>query len=132
VADTGHADWEEINVVEAGANLGWSIREGFECFRAETCQEEGLVEPIAVYSHDEGCAIIGGHVYRGVSLPELQGRYIFGDYCAGTIWAVSKDEGRRIEILDSDEQIYAFAEDQNGELLVLTAAGGIFRLTRAE
>jgi glucose/arabinose dehydrogenase len=129
LADTGHAQWEEVNIVHAGDNMGWSIREGFDCFRAATCQEEGLVPPLAVYGHDEGCAIIGGFAYRANDLPELMGHYIFGDYCAGTVWALSEDEPQKRKLLDSDEQIYAFGRDEAGEVLVLTAAGTIYRLT---
>jgi glucose/arabinose dehydrogenase len=129
LADTGHAQWEEVNIVHAGDNMGWSIREGFDCFRAATCQGEGLVPPLAVYGHDEGCAIIGGFVYRANDLPELMGHYIFGDYCAGTVWALSEDEPQKRKLLDSDEQIYAFGRDEAGEVLVLTAAGTIYRLT---
>lgn len=132
LADTGHANWEEINIVEGGDNMGWSIREGFECFRAETCQEDGLVAPVAVYSHEEGCAIIGGHVYQGADMPELRNHYIFGDYCAGTIWALSEGDTEKIELFDSSEQIYAFGRAENGEVLVLTAGGTIYRLVAAD
>jgi hypothetical protein len=57
------------------------------------------------------------------------GHYIFGDYCAGTVWALSEDEPQKRKLLDSDEQIYAFGRDEAGEVLVLTAAGTIYRLT---
>ena len=42
--------------------------------------------PVATYSHADGCSITGGYVYRG-SNASLRGRYIYGDYCSGTIWS---------------------------------------------
>jgi hypothetical protein len=55
-------------------------------------QDDGLparlVAPVAVYSHAHGCSITGGFVYRGHDLPQLRGRYVFGDFCSGTIWSM--------------------------------------------
>jgi hypothetical protein len=45
------------------------------------------VSPQWVYSHADGCSITGGYVYRGASVPAAQGRYVFGDYCSGTLWS---------------------------------------------
>jgi hypothetical protein len=36
-----------------------------------------------------GCAITGGYVYRGCKIPELYGRYVFSDYCLGTIYSTT-------------------------------------------
>ena len=47
----------------------------------------GLTPPVAVYDHGQGCAIIGGYVYRGPQTI-LQGAYLFSDVCSGTIWSI--------------------------------------------
>jgi glucose/arabinose dehydrogenase len=91
VADVGQARMEEVNLVEAGGNYGWPIREGTSCFNSqrwdqplESCAASGLVGPIIAYAHHgDLSAIIGGTVYRGKSIPELTGGYIFGDWGRG-------------------------------------------------
>lgn len=94
VADVGQNDIEEVDVVTAGGNYGWRLKEGSFCFDpneddpgfvfdADPCPgTEGLdlIDPVAEYDHDEGIAIVGGFVYRGNEIPSLRGRYVFGDY----------------------------------------------------
>src|SRR5262249_62405560 len=53
-----------------------------------------LVFPIAVYNHSRGCSITGGYVYRGKAVPSMRGRYIYGDYCNGTIWSLRSTGGK--------------------------------------
>jgi len=62
--DVGNHDWEEINKIESGNNYGWNTKEGAECTSAG-CDDSGLIDPAYTYSHNNGCAVIGGHVYRG-------------------------------------------------------------------
>lgn len=82
-ADVGETKREEVNVVRPGDNLGWPHREGsLEFLPREPEPGTVLVEPIAEYTHDDGISIIGGYVYRG-SIPELQGKYIFGELSYG-------------------------------------------------
>lgn len=89
VADVGQNLWEEVSVVSAGDNLGWNLREGRHCFRpAKGCPEQGLVDPIYEYNHDEGFSITGGYVSLSPALPALQGWYVFGDFGTGRIWAL--------------------------------------------
>ncbi len=91
VADVGEAQVEEISIALPGANLGWSIMEGDQCFNPpENCVQEGLTLPVAVYTHETGgCSITGGPVMRGdVSIPGLSGHYLFSDFCSGEIWAL--------------------------------------------
>lgn len=97
VADVGQNLWEEVDIVTAGANLGWNLREGRHCFPAESrCPapaESGLTEPFYEYAHGpDGSSITGGYVYTGTAVPELQGRYVFGDFTSGRIWAVPLPE----------------------------------------
>lgn len=97
VADVGQNLWEEVDIVTAGANLGWNLREARHCFPADSqCPEpaeNGLTEPFYEYAHGaDGSSITGGYVYTGAALPELQGRYVFGDFTSGRIWAVALPE----------------------------------------
>ncbi|PSP76107.1 glucose dehydrogenase [Halobacteriales archaeon QS_1_68_20] len=103
VADVGQHLYEEVNIVEKGGNYGWPIREGYHCLNPDNpsdplpdCPEqsrrgEPLLDPILEYPHvhDEtviGSAIVGGAVYEGEAVPELQGAYVFGE------WATSQDK----------------------------------------
>lgn len=52
----------------------------------------GFTYPVAQYDHDEGKAISGGHVYRGATIPNLQGKYVFGDIVSGQLFYVESDE----------------------------------------
>ena len=44
--------------------------------------------PVAEYDHDEGNAIIGGYEYQGTAIPELKGKYLFGDMVNGRLFYV--------------------------------------------
>ena len=48
---------------------------------AEGCNAPDWSLPRIEYSHEFGCAITGGFVYRGAAMPELFGWYVYGDYC---------------------------------------------------
>lgn len=105
-ADVGQDLYEEVNVIEAGGNYGWNIREGYHCFNPQQpgvppadCPDVGpsgepLLDPIFAYANLKvpagngiGLAVIGGHIYRGDAFPAWQGSYIFGD------WSRSFGEG---------------------------------------
>ncbi|MFC7044938.1 PQQ-dependent sugar dehydrogenase [Halobacteriaceae archaeon GCM10025711] len=102
VADVGQNLFEEVNLVEQGGNYGWNVKEGTHCFSPATPNEppaecpdrapdespydgQPLEDPIIEYPHTfkgtaVGLSVTGGHVYRGSALPDLQGRYVFGDW----------------------------------------------------
>jgi glucose/arabinose dehydrogenase len=95
VSDVGWGSYEELDVVEPGANYGWRIREGNHCVNlasplrplpscaAEDANGIALVPPVVEYTHtDIGIAVVGGRVYRGSAIPDLVGRYVFADYSA--------------------------------------------------
>ena len=129
LADVGQALWEEVNRIEAGGNYGWNVREGAHCFQAGACAAEGLIDPVAEYDHEAGCSVTGGFVVRGAALPGLQGRYVYGDYCSGRIWAVPAAGGAPELLLDSDVWISSFGEGPDGELYVVGhRGGGLYRL----
>lgn len=136
IADVGQNQWEEIHWRSAasngGENYGWRLMEGKHCFLPKKdCQNEKygkLIQPIAEYSHKHGCSITGGYVYRGKLIEELSGKYIFGDFCAGTIWSIDKDQNFAMKkILDTKLKISSFGEDANGELYVLDYIGKVYK-----
>jgi glucose/arabinose dehydrogenase len=137
VADVGQSDYEEINIVEAGGNYGWSIKEGTECFRpSSNCEIPGLIDPIYQYSHEDniGFSITGGYVYRGESIPDLYGKYIYGDFISQNIWALEYDSINppvNELITTAPGNIVSFGTDQHNELYILTFSDGnkIYKLT---
>jgi len=147
IADVGQNAWEEVNFQPAtsrgGQNYGWNIMEGSHCFpENRRCDMRGLTMPVAEYGHALGCSITGGYVYRGARIPELQGYYLFGDYCSGTIWAMSTAPAARYreqpgqppamwpyeQLLATSMRISAFGEDAAGELYVADHGGRVYRL----
>lgn len=106
LADVGQGQWEEVDVIEAGGNYGWSAMTGNHCFQGacdtsagpgET-NANGFVAPVAEYEHIEGrCAIAGLGVYRSCEVPAFDGFYFYADYCTTEIWAVSYD-GKSSEV----------------------------------
>lgn len=130
IADVGQNQIEEINVIRAsdgggrGANLGWSRVEGSQPFNANGPPETDYVAPIHEYTHAEGCSVTGGYVYRGSAIPELQGVYLFGDYCSGRVWGLASSEEQglvgRFDVVDVGENSLAsFGQDAAGEVYVL-------------
>ncbi|MBA2338598.1 MAG: PQQ-dependent sugar dehydrogenase [Acidimicrobiia bacterium] len=136
IADVGQNAWEEINVVDAGSgygsNFGWPLLEGTNCFAEDPCDASGTVLPIAEYSHDEGCSITGGFVYRGSAIPGLDGHYFYGDFCGGWIRSLVR-EGDGVAITEwfppgSVNGHTGFGVDAAGELYVTTTEGTVLRI----
>lgn len=132
LADVGQGTYEEVNHVatrRGGHNFGWSCMEGPDVFNAERCQAEArYTDPVFHYRTGvEGCAVIGGHVYRGKAHARLAGgTYIAADYCSGTAWAVRHHRGGydSAAIGQFPAQVSAFAEDNAGELYAVTDRTG--------
>jgi glucose/arabinose dehydrogenase len=138
IADVGQGDREEIDVSRAGVSgldFGWNIMEGTSCFSSVTtdCATPNLTLPVTEYSHDLGCSVTGGTVYRGERFPALQGWYVFSDYCSGDFWAIdaSKDKTDTPALVDGTEySISAIAEDAAGELYATDlSAGQLLRIS---
>jgi len=137
MGDVGQGAWEEVNVLTAGstggANFGWNVMEGDHCYAASTCNRSGLVSPVSEYGHSDGCSITGGYVYRGTLVPDLAGRYLYGDYCSGWVRSFRFVGGRATEALvwsalAVDGGLSSFGEDQRGELYVMTLSGRLYRI----
>ena len=97
--------------------------EGNHCYPAGVnCSSEGLEPPIweyELYVYGE-CSITGGFVYRGDTVLSLAGKYIYGDYCSGDIWALTySEDGNHINehLLVTNVSITSFGLDQNNEIL---------------
>jgi glucose/arabinose dehydrogenase len=138
IGDVGQHKWEEVDYAaagqSAGANWGWRRFEGFEVFNAGT-QAPGARDPLLVRSHDAGdCSITGGHVYRGTTIPLLQGAYVFADFCTGRLRAVVQANGvvtqsRLFGVMVPS--ITTFGQGPGGELYPTLRTGEIYRLARA-
>jgi glucose/arabinose dehydrogenase len=130
IADVGAGTWEEIDRQPAdssgGEDYGWNIMEGRSCLSDPNCDQRPFVKPIAQYGHDQGCAEVGGYVYRGTAQPELDGVYVFADYCSGRVFTLQVDEGTTTPkpVLDSGLAISSFGQAENGELYLTDLAGG--------
>jgi glucose/arabinose dehydrogenase len=134
IGDVGQGEWEEIDFLPAGsaggANFGWDFREGAHDY--EGGGPDGMIDPVAEYSHQEGgCSVTGGYVYRG-SMPEWNGIYLYGDYCTGLIWGLirSNDGWQKQMLFDADLTITSFGQDEAGEIYLLSDNGSIYRLSR--
>jgi glucose/arabinose dehydrogenase len=124
VGDVGQSNWEIIHVVESGKNYGWDIVEGSHCYPPNTsCDTEGLEMPVFEYAWlGQGSAITGGYVYRGPTISELTGTYIYADYSFGTIWGLEYDgesEPVNEELFNAPFSIGAFGVDEANELYIL-------------
>lgn len=135
LADVGQDKWEEIDIVTKGGNYGWSIREGLHNFAGKGDETpEGMIDPIWEYNHILGKSITGGNVYRGKKVPELVGKYLYGDYVGKQIWALDYDAGAKKVVanyrIDGGKtpplDIVSFGEDQSGETYLLESLGRIF------
>jgi uncharacterized repeat protein (TIGR03806 family) len=131
LGDVGQGSREEIDRIERGGNYGWDCREGFIA-GPSNCSTAGLIDPVTDYPRSDGTSVTGGFVYRGSALPNLVGRYVFGDYGFGRIWALEDDGqgGYSNDLLvDTSLSITAFGRGEDGELYVADIAGGrIWRL----
>ncbi len=133
--DVGQDRLEEVSVLELGGNYGWADKEGRDCFDANPCENGPWIDPVYQYPHSEGQSITGGFVYRGDDIPSLAGRYVFGDFRSGRIWALRSDENgdAEAELLDeSGLSIASFAQGPDGELYVIHYGGEIYAIRPGE
>ncbi len=140
LADVGQDLQEEINLVEKGGNYGWRRREGSYPFGSVTATAP-MIDPVWEYDHQVGKSITGGCVVRGGAIADLEGRYLYGDYVTGRLWALAIPgmAGAEAPVISNlgiawnGLPIFAFGLDEAGTAYVLTAsrAGqGIFKLVQ--
>jgi glucose/arabinose dehydrogenase len=137
-ADVGQNSREEINLISKGGNYGWRVKEGINCYNPSTgCNDAGLIAPIYDYSQSNGDrSITGGYVYRGTALPELVGKYIYGDYVSGKIWRLDMTgsrAGANELLIENAGSVSTFGQDKNGELVFANYGNGkIMKLSRTK
>ena len=169
LADVGQNNIEEIDRIVLGGNYGWAIKEGDFLFNRTNGPAGaagtigvppgnrspgvpvGLIDPIVgtqgtlEYDHNDGISITGGFVYRGTAIPELVGKYVFGDLAlrpapvradgrifyadlqTGLIKAFPLFQFGGTTILPNGLTVHGFGEDAEGELYALvtnTSANG--------
>lgn len=140
IGDVGEDTTEELNFEPAkvpGSDYGWKLTEGSACYPPGTaCDPSGVAAPVMSYSHELGCAVVSGTVYRGQKIPGLRGTYLYADYCSGYFGSFSMDQGRALNARDLSEDlnpnglagITSFGVDNAGELYVLTFPGVLYRI----
>jgi glucose/arabinose dehydrogenase len=139
-ADVGQDLWEEIDIVKAGGNYGWSARESSYGFGNLDSVGSKPIDPVWEYDHQVGKSITGGYVYRGARLPQLNGAYLHADFVTGKIWALKYDEQsgkveKNLSIASTGIPVLAFGEDAAGEVyyfLETVSGQGIYRFERTE
>jgi glucose/arabinose dehydrogenase len=136
IGDVGQFCWEEINFIAAGQdrlpaeNLGWPMVEGPDEWRGGDV--DGVMWAAYDLAHADGeRSVVGGVVYRGHDLPELQGWYIFTDSYVGNIRAmrISDDGGVDVRSFTVDRsQAVSFTEGPDGEIYVISFGEGVSKL----
>lgn len=132
--DVGQSNWEEVDVITAGGNYGWNVREGAHCFNPSSGCANNFIEPVSEYDHGLGGSITGGLVYRGSAIAELSGWYLFGDFTSGRLFGIPENSLAGIEpevLSETGLQIVSFGQDADGEIYVLNFAGTIHRVIDA-
>lgn len=148
IGDVGQDTREEIDFVPsggntspgAGLNFGWNCREGFIAYNDApgSCGSTGFTEPVFDYPHEDpgnggafGCSIIGGYVVRDASVPDLYGRYVYSDFCAGEVRSIAlgaggagDDRSEGLAVADPS----SFGEDACGRVYVVSQDGPVYRL----
>ncbi len=145
--EVGQDLWEEIDIIQRGGNCGWNVREGFHKFAQSKGKHQPgsapeklvgkLIDPVFEYHHDIGKSITGGNIYRGTTVPELVGKYLFADYVSGQVYALTYDEvagkATAVHPIEGNTQpVFSFGEDESGETYFMTTQGTLHRFKSAK
>ena len=140
VGDVGQDEIEEIDHLPAdadglnagrGLNLGWNAMQGDQPYD-DGVEPEDHTPPVFTYTHAEGgCSVTGGFVYRGSTIPELFGAYLYADYCAGDLRALAVTDGAVVDdatIADPVDGPVSFAQGPGNELYLLAQSGPLLEI----
>jgi glucose/arabinose dehydrogenase len=138
IGDVGQDKWEEVDheslAKARGANFGWDLFEGTHAFEGNPNDPPpNYRSPVFEYSSsDANCTVIGGYVSRDPSVPKLRGRYLYADFCGGSIRSFdpgnpgSSDAPTGLNV-DSPS---SFGEDNRGNIYVTSLGGPVYRITQ--
>jgi uncharacterized repeat protein (TIGR03806 family) len=126
--EVGQDLWEMVYRIQKGGNYGWSVMEGTHPFRPERRRgPTPILPPVVEHPHSDFRSLIGGYVYRGTRLPELEGTYIYGDFDTGRIWGL-RHNGKQVmwhkELTKTHLRVVTFGQDDAGEIFHVDFAGG--------
>lgn len=144
LADVGQHDIEEVNLVISGGDYGWNYKEGTFDFIPNgnsngyvtdipQASPGGFIDPITQYDHDDGIAVIGGFVYRGIKIPALTGMYVYGDWALafggnnGRLFYYNGNQTVEFSLIDQKVlgmSLNGFGQDANGEVYVMANSTG--------
>ena len=135
VGDVGQHAREELDILSyadaRGANFGWPVMEGSQCFPAGApCSRDGLVLPQVEYAREGGCSITAGFRYRGTRSRRLAETVLYGDFCSGRLWTAFQNGGSWSATLlaDTDLLIVSIDEDETGEPYIVDYRGAVYTL----
>jgi uncharacterized repeat protein (TIGR03806 family) len=129
--DVGQGELEEVDQVVLGGNYGWRCFEGTEPFNAACGNNPDPLPPVAQYDRDHGFSTTGGVVYRGSAIPNLVGRYVFGDFGSGNLWHIARDTAPTLNLgagFDTNLQIASFGQDAAGEVYIVHLGGTLHKI----
>jgi glucose/arabinose dehydrogenase len=136
IGDVGQETFEEVDHAGTarGRNFGWHLLEGRHRYPSGAlCHSDCRTLPVAEYRHSvdggDNCTVIGGYVSRRPAAA-LYGRYLFGDFCSGRIWAIpaSFDGGPLPQPLNSGLQLSSFGVGPSGRIYAISLSGAIYRV----
>lgn len=152
IADVGQNNLEEINFTPStstgGENYGWRCYEGTNFFAQSTttpcgaCVSAGCpkIFPAYQYPHSGSlCSVTGGYVYRGCAIPDLQGKYLFADYCTGQIYSGTFEGDTLLNVVERTAEltpggglsignVSSFGEDARGEIYICDSGGEVYKI----
>lgn len=148
IGDVGQNEFEEIHLAPAvdgadagrGVSFGWSAFEGDARFN-EDQPAEGHLPPVVTYSHSNGgCSVSAGEVARDSFHPDLNGWYVYGDFCSGQVWALDTTSvgvsdstvvGEPIVVeITNVPQLVGIRTGPEGDLYTISIAGEVARLAQ--
>jgi len=129
--DVGQSALEEVDKVTLGGNYGWRCFEGTNNFNSTCGTNPNPIAPIAQYGRSLGFSTTGGVVYRGSAIPNLNGRYLFGDFGTGNLWNISRTTAPTMAMgagLSTGLQIASFGQDTDGEAYIVHLGGTLHKI----